>query len=107
MCDTEANKHIFVCILDNLLDLPRPRQHKHQPKQKETSIMVFKFKIYFSAKKLPLIENLKIKSLMCFRHQKYFLDEILIIRLVVLHKCMACTVDKSTSTDTGHTIYIY
>ena len=40
----------------------------HHPKRKETSIMVYKFKISFSEKKHPLIENLRIKSLNCFSH---------------------------------------
>ena len=31
--------------------------------------LIFKFKSIFSKKKLPLIENLRIKSLNCFKHQ--------------------------------------
>ena len=38
-------------------------------KEEEKNIMVCKFKNYFSEKKLPLIENLKLKSLTCFHHQ--------------------------------------
>ena len=41
----------------------------HPPEGKETSIIVYKFKNYFSEKKLPLVENLKIKYLVSFKHQ--------------------------------------
>ena len=41
----------------------------HPPEGKETSIIVYKFKNSFSEKKLPLVENLKIKSLVYFKYQ--------------------------------------
>ena len=39
--------------------------------------------------------------------KKYILNKIISVRLVVLYKYMNCTVDKTTSTGTGHTTYIY
>ena len=65
MCDTEEKKHIW--ILNNLSDCQQPYQHP--PNGKEKSIMVYKFKNYFSEKKLSLIVNVRIKSLTCFKHQ--------------------------------------
>ena len=63
MSDTEGNTRI--CILDNLfVDILT-----HPPKGKEKSIIVYKFQNYFPEKKLPLIENLSIKSLNYFKHQ--------------------------------------
>ena len=38
--------------------------------------------------------------------KKYILNKTLHMRLVVLYKYMNCTVDKATSTGTGHTILI-
>ena len=48
----------------------------HPHEGKETSIIVNKFKNYFSAKKLPLIENLRIKFLTFFKRQ---FDKIAVI----------------------------
>ena len=39
--------------------------------------------------------------------KKYILNIILSVRLVVPYKYMSCTVDKTTSTGTGHTTYLY
>ena len=39
--------------------------------------------------------------------KKYFLNKILSMRIVVLYKYITYTVDKTTSTGTCHTIYIY
>ena len=65
MYDTDGNKH--TCIRGNLFDCQQPFQHIHL-KGKETSITVYEFKNTFFEKKLPLIENLRIKSLSCFKH---------------------------------------
>ena len=39
--------------------------------------------------------------------QKYILNKILCMRLVFQYKCINCTVDKNTGTDTCHTTDIY
>lgn len=56
----------------------------HPDKQKERSIIVYKFKISFSEKNFPLIENLRIASLNCFRHS---INTILLIFSRVLALC--------------------
>ena len=60
--------------------------------------MVYKFKNSFSEQELPLIENVRIKSLTFFKHQ---INVIVVI--FVLWKFLPSTVDKTKSTGTGHT----
>ena len=66
MYDTDGNKH-HTCISDSLFNCWQPHQRIHL-KGKETSITVYKFKYAFCEKKLPFIENLRIKALNCFQH---------------------------------------
>ena len=51
-----------ICILDSLFDC-------YPAEVKEKSIIVYKFQISFSEKKLPPMENVRMKSLIFFKHQ--------------------------------------
>ena len=66
MYDTDGNKH-HTCIRDNLFNCRLPHQRIHL-KGKGASVTVYQFKNAFCEKKLPLIENLGIKSLSSFKH---------------------------------------
>ena len=68
MPDTKANKNIF--IFDNLLLVWLSiTSSKNPPKGKERGIAVCKLIDYFAKKKFSLIEDLRIKSSNCFKHQ--------------------------------------
>ena len=61
MYDTEGNKD-DICIHGNSLNCRQPHEHIHL-KEKKQVLIIKKWK------KLPLIENLRVKSLTCFKHQ--------------------------------------
>ena len=65
MSDTEGNK--CICILDNLFDCQQPHQYIHL-KEKKKVLWYTNSKKIFSEKNLPLIENVKIKFLTCFKN---------------------------------------
>ena len=77
MCDTEGNKHI--CILDNLSDCQQPYQHIHL-KEKKIASWYTNAKNSFSEKKLPLVENVRIKSLTCFKYQINIMVVLVVLR---------------------------
>ena len=67
MYDTKGNEH-HICILDNLPDYGQPHLHIHL-KVKKLVLQYSNQKVAFSEKKLPPIENSRIRSLTCFQHQ--------------------------------------
>ena len=67
MYDTQGNEH-HICSLDNLLEYQQSHLDIHL-KGKKPVLKPSNQKVFFSEKKLPLIKNLKIRSLTCFRHQ--------------------------------------
>ena len=66
MYNTEVNKH-RLCICDNFFNYRQPHQHIHL-KGKKQVLQCTNSKILL-VKKLRFIENLRIKSLSCFKHQ--------------------------------------
>ena len=64
--------NVYVSILDNIFNCWQPHQSIHLKKKKKSqkkSIQKYtNAKNHFSEKKLPLIENLRVKSLDCLKH---------------------------------------
>ena len=80
MYDTKGNKH-HLCIRDILFNYRQVHHHIHL-KEKKQVLQCTHSKNAFCEKKLLLIENLKIKSLSCFKHQSNVLSKFfwLVIR---------------------------
>ena len=56
-----------------------------KPKRKEICTMVYKFEMYFSEKKLPYFENLRIKSLGYFGHHHINLFLVILSYEGIMH----------------------
>ena len=131
VCDTEGNKRIY--ILDNLSDSHQPHQHIPLKEKKKVSWYTNSKILFLNFwNSFPIIENVRIKSLTCFKHQintivvvfvlwkilpgnQFFERMKILIQLEEylkkntwhetcgLHKYMNDTVDKTKTTVIGHT----